>query len=180
MLYMTEFGPSALDARPRAVEQAIADPALRELAQYAVGARDADALERLEWISQHGSQRLRRCVAEQIEHTARTTLIYRDERLAAEMPGWRWDGSDLPSWDDARNPPSEAFALLDRARAMAGDLADDVALKFCTVEAGADEYGDAEEEYRGYVAFVRVPWAGDRIAVYLPEDWPDAGAHCGA
>jgi hypothetical protein len=167
------------DERARAVEQAIedalqaADPALRELAQYAVGARDAEA-ERLQWISEHGSQRLRRCVSEGIECGA----IYRDERLAAELTGYRWDDIDLPDWDEPRNPPERAFALLDAARASAGDLADNVELQFCTLEPETDECGEPEcEEYRGYVALVSVPWAGDRDAVYLPEDWPESGAH---
>ena len=68
------------------------------------------ALTREEWIAAHGSERLRRCIAEGLECEA----VYRDERLAAERPGWRFlDGTKL---EDARNPPMAAFAMLDEAR----------------------------------------------------------------
>lgn len=70
------------------------------------------ALTREEWLDAHGSERLRRCVAEGIECEA----IYRDERLALERPGWRY--VDPNSIQVARNPPLAAFALLDAARAV--------------------------------------------------------------
>lgn len=74
--------------------------------------RKAEAADRAAWIEQHGSDRLKRCVAEGFEHSA----IYFDERLAAERPGWQWY-SELPGvTKDIRNPREEALTLLDRAR----------------------------------------------------------------
>lgn len=66
------------------------------------------------WIEAHGSDRLKRCAREGIECTA----IYRDERLLAERPGWQWYDQVPGETDDPRNPPADAFAVLDRARAL--------------------------------------------------------------
>jgi hypothetical protein len=74
--------------------------------------RASEEAERRRWIEEHGSERLRRCLAEGIEHGA----IYRDERLALERPGWRWLEKVVGDTDEARNPPEEAFAVLDEAR----------------------------------------------------------------
>lgn len=75
--------------------------------------REAEAArDRAEWIEAHGSERLRRCTAEGIECEA----AYRDERIAAERPGWRWERKVAGQDRDPRNPPVEAFMLLDEAR----------------------------------------------------------------
>ena len=71
----------------------------------------SDEDEKREWIEEHGSRRLRRCLAEGIECQA----IYRDERIALELPGWEY-GAVLGA-QEARNPPEEALDLLDAARA---------------------------------------------------------------
>jgi hypothetical protein len=95
------------------------------------------------WIAAHGSARLRRCLAEGIECAA----IYRDERMAAERPGWvlDLDGND----SEPRNPPDEAFALLDEARKTAPDAK----LNYLTYEDQTDEEtGDVTAGWRGYVA----------------------------
>lgn len=68
--------------------------------------------ERLAWIEEHGSPRLRRLVKEKFAHQA----VYRDERLAIERPDWEWENDDSLTWTDPRNPPVEALELLDRAR----------------------------------------------------------------
>jgi len=68
--------------------------------------------ERRRWIEEHGSERLRRAATEGIEHGA----IYRDERLELERPGWIWLDDVAGDVDEARNPPGEAFAVLDAAR----------------------------------------------------------------
>lgn len=72
--------------------------------------------ERKAWIELHGSPRLRRLIKEHIEHTA----VYRDERLKLERPGWRWRRPD-EECGEPRNPPEEAFILLDEARKTVPD-----------------------------------------------------------
>jgi len=98
------------------------------------------ATERASWIGEHGSDRLQRLLAEDIEHDA----VYYDERLAADRPGWRWY-RDVPGRiDEPRNPPAEALALLDEARRIVPDAE----LQYYAIE--DDETGEMLET--GYVA----------------------------
>ena len=70
-----------------------------------------------EWINSNGSDRLKRCLIEGIECNA----AYRSERLGKEATGWVYY-DDIPERaDDPRNPPEEAFALLERARQIIPD-----------------------------------------------------------
>ena len=64
--------------------------------------------ERAAWVEQHGSQRLR-LMLEQGYPLAET---YRNERLAAERPGYRWAVEVCGSPDDIRDPSLEALLLL--------------------------------------------------------------------
>lgn len=98
------------DARLAAALEDQADP-LHAIARRLEADRVVDE-ERQSWIEEHGSDRLRRCAAEGIEHDA----IYRDERLALERPGWSWYDDVDGRTCEARNPPGETFALLDEAR----------------------------------------------------------------
>ena len=66
------------------------------------------------WAQQHGSTRLQRALAEGIACEA----VYRDERLAAERPGWVWESEVAGESSEPRNPSAEAFALLDVARSV--------------------------------------------------------------
>lgn len=84
----------------------------RVAALQAVAEKAAVVAERENWIRANGSDRLRRCLAEGIEHAA----AYRDERLNAERPGWQWYKAVEGEYDEPRNPPLEAFATLDEAR----------------------------------------------------------------
>lgn len=52
----------------------------------AEAAKAREAAEALSWIEAHGSPRLRALVREKIEYDR----VYRDERIAAERPGWQW------------------------------------------------------------------------------------------
>ena len=101
--------------------------------------------------------------------------IYRDERLALEYPGWQFDGSHLPSWDEPRNPPAEAFALLDQARASlpadwTTEERDAVELKFWEKTVADDGYGD-DERHTGYVAVAGVDW--DDTDIVFGYDGPE-------
>lgn len=84
-------------------ERAYTEYAAREAAEHAAMAA---------WAEEHGSTRLRRSLAEGIECAA----VYRDERLAAERPGWQWANDVAGEYDDPRNPPESALDLLDVAR----------------------------------------------------------------
>ncbi len=102
----------------RREEAAIAAKHAREEDKRA--AVEAKRADRDRWIAEHGSERLRRAATEGIECGA----IYRDERLACERPGWEWGSA--PGWTsngerllEPRNPPEEAFVLLDQARKLA-------------------------------------------------------------
>jgi hypothetical protein len=75
-------------------------------------AKAEEQAERQAWIRKHGSERLNRLLTEGIEHMA----VYRDERLATERPGWRWESDVEGGWREPRNPPMEALELLDAAR----------------------------------------------------------------
>ena len=104
-------------------------------------ADEADHRERQEWANRYGSARLQRCLREGIECEA----IYRDERLALERQGWQWSSEVPGDHDEPRNPPDEAFALLDRARAFDGEAA----LRWWTATHTCDAgcYGDDCPEY---------------------------------
>lgn len=102
----------------------------------------AQDAERLRWIAEHGSTRLKRLVAESIEHQA----VYRDERLALERPGWRWDVKVPGEGDDPRNAPEEAISLLDEART----LDPEARLTYWTVPACENEHWEDDDECPGY------------------------------
>lgn len=88
------------------------------------------------WVTDHGSDRLKRCIAEGIDCVS----CYRDERLTKERPGWRWERDVPGESSDPRNPPDEAFTLLDQARQ--------------TLPHGASSrlvyWTDKESDHRGY------------------------------
>lgn len=91
----------------------------------------------LAWIKEHGSARLQLCAAEEIEHDA----IYRDERLALERPGWRWERDVAGEEHEPRNPPLEALELLTEAR----ETDPDCCLMWWTVERD-DGFEDCDGE----------------------------------
>jgi len=108
----------------RAAEYAKRDAEKAERERAKAAAVAAYRAEMAAWIAAHGSKRLRRCLAEDIA----CGTVYRDERLAAERPGWQWSAAEAVEDEDApiddlppRNPPDAAFAILDEARATAPD-----------------------------------------------------------
>lgn len=117
--WQADLGAENARRRAAAVEEAMTRVRALKVANDAAAAVKAaqeakQAAERAAWINQHGSDRLRRCLAEGIECRA----IYRDERLAFERPGWCWSVKVEGEYTEPRNPPEEAFATLDQARAM--------------------------------------------------------------
>jgi len=84
--------------------------AAKEAAKEA--AKAAYLAERDAWIRAHGSSRLQRLLAEDIPLAA----TYRDERLAMERPGWRWEEANEET-DDLRDATEAALDALDAVRA---------------------------------------------------------------
>ena len=74
--------------------------------------RKENAKAEQEKFELHGSDRLKRLVKEEIE----CERTYRDERLAAEYPDWRWIKKVQGVDEQPRNAPLEAIDLLDSAR----------------------------------------------------------------
>jgi hypothetical protein len=93
---------------------------LRRIAQ-----RQADEIaSQLSWIQSHGSPRLKRLVAEGIDHAATYTKEHDaweakqfDVALTAERPGWR-KSSDTEITTEISDVTNRAFALLDAARKL--------------------------------------------------------------
>lgn len=106
------------------------------------------------WAETHGSDRLKACVQNEWECDA----VYKDERLALELPEWQWDGSHLPKWGDPRNPLQSAIDLFAKAKAtLPADCAETAALVYWTHE---DDDGNTES---GYAVVARPAWADDDI-----------------
>lgn len=87
-------------------------------------ARDRFVAEAERWTERNGSERLRKALA--LGLLDRSLGVYRDERLAAERPGWvriedrpargvRWIEREIV------NPSLAALNLLELARATVGD-----------------------------------------------------------
>jgi hypothetical protein len=125
-----------------AAHNALADRQEAEKKQAKADLEAAALAEVQAWADEHGSMRLRRCLEEGIECSA----IYRDERLAVERPGWRWEVSVPGDQSYPRNPPAEAFDLLDQARQMDPEAQ----LVRWTVERDDDDDQYDEEPYSKY------------------------------
>lgn len=151
------------EARLQRERDAAAANAARAAEEAAKEAAKAEAAaQRIAWIGQHGSARLKRLLFEGIEHDA----VYRDERLGAERPGWRYDVQGLPGTaSDPRNPPEAALDLLDEARKTAPDAR----LVYWTVDEDWDDYGDkvVDEKY-GYTATAK--FLGLNIVYRVADD----------
>lgn len=118
-------------------------------------AEERETAVRNEWIAAHGSARLRRLVAEQIECEA----VYRDERLALERPEWRYDDNSIRgAAEEIRNASEEALTRLDEARKTAPDA------RLVYWVADADGEMDCED-FRGPVCVAEFQ---DRQIVFRP------------
>jgi hypothetical protein len=98
------------DTPPHAVESATAEARkpVEQAVEFAVT---------IEWVRAHGSERLRRILDD--GYLPNSVAVYRDERLAVERPGWRWNAATPGKVaGDPRNPTVEAFEVLDQALAV--------------------------------------------------------------
>jgi hypothetical protein len=140
-------------------EEAAAEQAKKEAAQ-----RAAD--ECTEWIKAYGSSRLQRMLREGIE----LDRAYRDERLAAERPGWVWYQEAPGTYDEPRNPPEKAFELLDQARTVDPSAR----LAFWTDKHECDDDCDVDcdkkYDFRGYAAVA--DFLDAEIVFGLPQAQP--------
>lgn len=66
----------------------------------------------LEWISAHGSDRLKKCVVADMLNKCRGIL--RDERLAFDRPDWSWDKTTRE--DNVKNPSEAELDMLAETR----------------------------------------------------------------
>jgi hypothetical protein len=94
----------------------------REAADEATRLEKAEAkaaynAERAAWISEHGSPRLKRMLAEGV----RLNNTYLDERLAAERPDWKYYEDICGEEKGIRDPEQAVFDALDEARKVAPD-----------------------------------------------------------
>jgi hypothetical protein len=108
---------------------------------------NAEEAELAAWVEAHGSERLKRCLKEELECMA----AYMDERLALERPKWRWSAKVEGDYEEPRNPPLEAFEVLDEARKTEPGAE----LVYWTVERDNDDDDDEDREkyeWAGYVA----------------------------
>ena len=127
-------------------------------------AKAVEHAEILAWAQQHGSTRLQRALAEGIECRA----VYRDERIAIERPKWEWAGAVVGDYSDPRNPGTEAFTLLDRARLAdpAATLVWWEATHFC----GEDCYGNDCPKYDRREYACLASYLGRKIVLFASED----------
>ncbi len=92
-----------------------AEAGRREKAETAIRKAKLDAREadRNNWIAEHGSSRLQKCVAQGIKYEG----IYNSERLAHDLPGWEFWGDVVENEsNDAINPTEEQIDALIAAR----------------------------------------------------------------
>lgn len=131
-----------------AAASAAAQATYRKVEAEQKASADAVVAERAEWIAEHGSNRLKRLAKEGIEHSA----VYRDERLALDRPGWRFQPKNI-ALDEPRNPPEAALDLLDAARES--DPAAKLFFATLTIEADYDpEHNEYEHFYAAQAQFL--------------------------
>ena len=100
-------------------------------------ARKRQAREMVEtWVREHGSERLRLIVEENLLDDS--MAVYRDERLALELPGWEWDTDGANK--DIRNPSIEALRALAAARKEVGEIVSGLELGYIWHEPDEEDY----------------------------------------
>ena len=88
------------------------------------------------WIRERGSDRLRMILEEDLLDDS--MAVYRDERLAVELPGWEWDADGANR--EIRNPSMEALQALREAREEIGEKVEDLELGYLWFEPEEEDY----------------------------------------
>jgi hypothetical protein len=134
-------GPSDWVEARRAVNEADA----RRVQAERAAALDAETAERRIWIEAHGSERLRLLLAGGYAHEA----VYRDERLALDLPGWAANKNGIEGEYDKvgspmepRNPPLGAL----RAHKEAGEAGESIELLYLPTYRHDPNADDADDE----------------------------------
>ena len=112
------------------------------LVDYLAGKVATIEKDQLRWIAQHGSERLRRLVDEDIEYYG----VYFSERIEFERPGWVESRTLDGEYKEPRNPPEYALSLLDEGRAVDPDC------RLVYWYIAAEPIGREKYEWSGYAA----------------------------
>jgi hypothetical protein len=152
----------ALADTERAVAERKASEAAADKARKA--AYDA---ERAAWIAEHGSQRIKRLAAEGLG----LNETYKNERIAAERPGWEYLDLVCGYEETTRDATEEALSALDEARKVAPDaklgwLGNGTHCKNCEHE--DNEFGEPGEKFEAGIALF-ADFIGDRIVKLIKE-----------
>lgn len=114
----------------------------REAEQVALKAKaDAEKAERLAWIAEHGSPRLKKCIA----HGYDCTRLYEIERAAVEFPGWAFDYNDTGTYKERSGPTLEALEALEAAQAQYPQA--EISIVWLTGEPTSAPGQEADEEW---------------------------------
>lgn len=129
--------------------------------------KEAFKKEMAEWITAHGSDRLKFCLGENIDCES----AYRDERILKERSGWWWDVGLRGSSKEPRNPSIEAFDVLKEARKVQPDakLYFHTEDGFYVEDEDGERTGEEVENWRGYVA--KATFLGKTIVFGVPDDY---------
>ena len=145
-----------MEQQCQAAERAAAD----QLAQQA-----RRAVEKADWITEHGSDRLKRLLSEGIECES----VYLDERIAAERPGWSYQCDRRGEAEEVRNARQEGLDLLDEARKTDPQAK----LAWWTIDHEHDGCEDAEDcpryDWKGYAC--TSIFLGSDIVYGVPEEY---------
>lgn len=149
-------------AAERELASAAADRADKERSSRVAQEKAAFESDKLAWVAEFGSTRLKRAVKEEIECDA----IYRDERIAAERGEWCWYSTSTGMSSTPRNPTEQAFELLDAARKFDAQAK----LTYHVVKESYDEdTGETIEGWRGYTCAAE--FLGATIVYGLPAEY---------
>lgn len=126
--------------------------------------RAAEQTEIEAWIRYRGSDRLRMILDEDLLDDS--MAVYRDERLAVELPGWSWNEGGKGRY--IRNPSLSSIQALRDARKDIGGLVEDLKLGYLYFEGGWDEDFQEEIEPHGYPV-LRGSYLGRQVCRRIEE-----------
>lgn len=110
-----------------------------------------------DWARAHGSERLRKAI--ELGFVAESEGIYRDDRLAIDLPGWVWWAREC-ELSDIRNPSEMGLDALERARAFSSAAG---AARLCKARWPGTEWRE--------VVLLPIDWARGKLALLeIPSD----------